>query len=108
MNDKPFFRADQVGSLLRPQKLLDARTEWKARKISAEDLRALEDEAIADVVRMQEDLGLEAVTDGEFRRENWWIDFISAIDGIEISEPDVDSAFHQNPTPAGTMYPRTS
>ena len=51
MNDKPFFRADQVGSLLRPQKLLDARTEWKARKISAEDLRILEDEAIADVVR---------------------------------------------------------
>ena len=106
MNDKPFFRADQVGSLLRPQKLLDARTEWKARKISAEDLRILEDEAIADVVRMQEDLGLEAVTDGEFRRENWWIDFISAIDGVEISEPDVDSAFHQNPTHGGNYVPK--
>ena len=106
MSDKPFFRADQVGSLLRPQKLLDARVDWKAGKISTEDLRALEDEAIAEVVRMQEELGLEAVTDGEFRRENWWIDFISAIDGIEISEPDVDSAFHQNPQHGGNYVPK--
>jgi 5-methyltetrahydropteroyltriglutamate--homocysteine methyltransferase len=106
MSIKPFFRADQVGSLLRPQKLLDARLDWKAGKISAEDLRAVEDEAIAEVVKMQEDLGLEAVTDGEFRRENWWIDFISAIDGIEISEPDVDSAFHENPEHGGNYVPK--
>ncbi|MGB0630337.1 MAG: 5-methyltetrahydropteroyltriglutamate--homocysteine S-methyltransferase [Alphaproteobacteria bacterium] len=106
MTLKPFFRADQVGSLLRPQKLLDARLDWKAGKMSAKELRAVEDEAIAEVVKMQENLGLEAITDGEFRRENWWIDFISAIDGIEISEPDVDSAFHENPEHGGNYVPK--
>ena len=106
MSTKPFFHADQVGSLLRPQNLLDARLDWKAGKLSAEDLRKIEDAAIAGVVKMQEDLGLDAVTDGEFRRENWWIDFIQAIDGIEIAEPDADSAFHQNPEHGGTYVPK--
>ena len=55
---------------------------------------------------MQESLGLQAVTDGEFRRENWWIDFIQAIDGIEIAEPDAGSAFHQNPEHGGTYVPK--
>jgi 5-methyltetrahydropteroyltriglutamate--homocysteine methyltransferase len=106
MSTKPFFRADQVGSLLRPQKLLDARTRWKAGNMSLNGLRALEDEAIAECVKMQENLGLEAVTDGEFRRENWWIDFISAISGIEISEPDQGSAFRQNPEYGGNYVPK--
>ena len=56
MSTKPFFRADQVGSLLRPQKLLDARTRWKAGNMSLNGLRALEDEAIAECVKMQENL----------------------------------------------------
>ena len=106
VSTKPFFHTDQVGSLLRPQNLLDARLDWKAGKMSRADLRTVEDEAIAGCVKMQEDLGLDAVTDGEFRRENWWIDFISAIDGIEISAPDTDNAFQQNPEHGGNYVPK--
>ena len=88
---KPFFRADHVGSLLRPQKLLEARASWKGGKLTFEALQNIEDEAIREVVKLQENVGLKAITDGEFRRENWWIDFISQIEGIVISEPDVSS-----------------
>lgn len=105
MSAKPFFHADQVGSLLRPEKLLRARLDWKAGELDRAGLRTVEDEAIAACVKMQESLGLGAVTDGEFRRENWWIDFISAIDGIEISAPDADSAFHRNPKHGGSYVP---
>ena len=90
---KPFFRADHVGSLLRPQKLLEARDHWKNGQLKFEALQDIEDEAIGEVVKLQEDVGLKAITDGEFRRENWWIDFISQIEGIVISEPDVSSEF---------------
>ena len=90
---KPFFRADHVGSLLRPQKLLEARASWKGGKLTFEALQNIEDEAIREVVKLQENVGLKAITDGEFRRENWWIDFISQIEGIVISEPDVSSEF---------------
>ena len=90
---KPFFRADHVGSLLRPQKLLEARANWKGGKLSFEALQIIEDEAIREVVKLQENVGLKAITDGEFRRENWWVDFISQIEGIVISEPDVSSEF---------------
>ncbi len=104
---RPFFRADHVGSLLRPEALLDARERWKARRIGREELRAAEDEAIAGVVELQEGIGLPAVTDGEFRRENWWIDFVSAIDGIEISEPDSDAAFFGTHGAPGSYVPKT-
>ena len=90
---KPFFRADHVGSLLRPQKLLEARDNWKNGQLKFEALQNIEDEAIREVVKLQENVGLKAITDGEFRRENWWIDFISQIEGIVISEPDVSSEF---------------
>ena len=90
---KPFFRADHVGSLLRPKKLLEARASWKGGKLTFEALQNIEDEAIRKVVKLQENVGLKAITDGEFRRENWWIDFISQIEGIVISEPDVSSEF---------------
>ncbi len=90
---KSFYHADQVGSLLRPKKLLDARLKWKAGELSRDELQALEDDAIRDAVRIQEDVGLPAITDGEFRRENWWIDFISQINGIKISEPDTHAEF---------------
>jgi 5-methyltetrahydropteroyltriglutamate--homocysteine methyltransferase len=90
---KPFFRADHVGSLLRPQKLLEARASWKGGKLTFEALQNIEDEAIREVVKLQENVGLKAITDGEFRRENWWVDFISQIEGIVISEPDVSSEF---------------
>jgi 5-methyltetrahydropteroyltriglutamate--homocysteine methyltransferase len=78
----PPFRADHVGSLLRPKTLLDARARHAAGEIDDAELRGIEDEAIADVVRMQADVGLRTATDGEFRRASWHMDFIYAIDGI--------------------------
>jgi 5-methyltetrahydropteroyltriglutamate--homocysteine methyltransferase len=78
----PPFRADHVGSLLRPQRLLEARTRHAGGDIDAAELRAIEDEAIAEVVRMQADVGLRTATDGEFRRGSWHMDFIYRITGI--------------------------
>src|SRR5215208_5555452 len=78
----PPFRADHVGSLLRPKTLLDARARHAAGEIDDAELRGIEDEAIRDVVRMQADVGLRTATDGEFRRASWHMDFIYAIDGI--------------------------
>lgn len=103
---KPLFRADHVGSLLRPPELLAAREKWKSGALDAAGLRAVEDEAIADAVGLQEDLGLGAVTDGEFRRENWWIDFIAAIEGIEISSPDEAAGFQKAPGTASGYVPK--
>lgn len=81
---KPFFRADQVGSLLRPPGLAAARAARAEGRLDAAGLRAVEDEAIRESVAMQERVGLKVATDGEFRRENWWIDFIGQIAGVEI------------------------
>jgi 5-methyltetrahydropteroyltriglutamate--homocysteine methyltransferase len=78
----PPFRADHVGSLLRPQRLLAARDDHAAGRIDAAELRAVEDEAVIDAVRMQHDIGLRTATDGEFRRATWHMDFIYAIAGI--------------------------
>ena len=81
--DTPPFRADHVGSLLRPPELLRAREEHAAGRLDDEGLRAVEDEAIRDVVRLQERVGLRSATDGEFRRASWHMDFIYQLDGIE-------------------------
>jgi 5-methyltetrahydropteroyltriglutamate--homocysteine methyltransferase len=78
----PPFRADHVGSLLRPHYLHAARSRFAAGEIDAAELRAIEDEAISDVVRMQGEVGLLSATDGEFRRATWHMDFIYAIKGI--------------------------
>ena len=78
----PPFRADHVGSLLRPPELLEARAERAAGRLDAAGLRAAEDEAIRSVVELQRDAGLGSVTDGEFRRSSWHMDFIYALDGI--------------------------
>jgi 5-methyltetrahydropteroyltriglutamate--homocysteine methyltransferase len=78
----PPYRADHVGSLLRPQKLMQARDDHKAGNIDDAELKAVEDEAIKDVVKMQEDVGLQSATDGEFRRASWHMDFIYQLDGI--------------------------
>ena len=80
--DTPPFRADHVGSLLRPAELLRARDEFADGSIDADELRAIEDEAIRDVVKLQEAVGLRSVTDGEFRRASWHMDFIYSLDGI--------------------------
>jgi 5-methyltetrahydropteroyltriglutamate--homocysteine methyltransferase len=76
MRTTPPFRADHVGSLLRPAELRSARDDFAAGKIDAAALRAAEDAAIADAVKLQEDVGLKAATDGEFRRASWHMDFI--------------------------------
>jgi 5-methyltetrahydropteroyltriglutamate--homocysteine methyltransferase len=78
----PPFRADHVGSLLRPAELLRARAEHEARRLSAEELHRVEDAAIRDAVRMQEAIGLQGVTDGEFRRGSWHMDFLHQIGGV--------------------------
>jgi 5-methyltetrahydropteroyltriglutamate--homocysteine methyltransferase len=79
----PPFRADHVGSLLRPPELFAARAAFAAGEIDAEALRAAEDDAIAAAVRMQEDVGLQAATDGEYRRASWMTDFAYQLGGIE-------------------------
>jgi methionine synthase II (cobalamin-independent) len=90
----PPFRADHVGSLLRPPELLRAREDAAAGCIDAEALRAAEDEAIRGAVRLQRDVGLEAVTDGEFRRTSWHMDFIYGLDGISTADDKVRVSFH--------------
>jgi methionine synthase II (cobalamin-independent) len=84
----PPFRADQVGSLLRPQELHDARAKAKRGDMSAAELRAVQDKHIRDVVAKQESVGMLAVTDGEFRRDWWHIDFLSGFDGVTLSTGD--------------------
>ena len=90
----PPFRADHVGSLLRPQRLLQARDDHAAGKIDAAELRAIEDEAIREVVRIQEDAGLQSATDGEFRRASWHMDFIYQLDGITKDAGHISVKFH--------------
>jgi 5-methyltetrahydropteroyltriglutamate--homocysteine methyltransferase len=78
------FRADQVGSLLRPQSVLEARRRLEAGMIEADELREVEDEAIAAVVKRQLEAGIDVITDGEFRRRDFRAGFADAVDGIEM------------------------
>ncbi|HXV08641.1 MAG TPA: 5-methyltetrahydropteroyltriglutamate--homocysteine S-methyltransferase, partial [Burkholderiales bacterium] len=80
----PPFRADHVGSFLRPPALLEARARYKQAAISKEVLRAAEDSAIREAVRLQEDLGLQGITDGEFRRTYFHVDFLERLAGVEV------------------------
>lgn len=80
------FRADQVGSLLRPASLIASRAELRHGRLSAAELRGREDEAIRVVVARQESIGLAAVTDGEFRREWWHLDFLKQLEGVTLRE----------------------
>jgi 5-methyltetrahydropteroyltriglutamate--homocysteine methyltransferase len=82
---KPPFRADHVGSLLRPTELKEARARAAKGEIDKAALRAVEDRCIKDVIALQESVGLQGVTDGEFRRDWWHIDFIHGFDGVELS-----------------------
>ena len=83
----PPFRADHVGSFLRPRYLLDARDRKARGDISAAELRAVEDRAITEVVKMQEDAGLQSITDGEFRRTYFHIDFLEQLGGVRTELP---------------------
>src|SRR3954466_12238814 len=91
---KPPFRADHVGSLLRPPRLHEARDDLANGRIDAAALREVEDEAIREVVRKQEDVGLQAATDGEFRRASWHMDFIYQLDGITKEAGHIAVKFH--------------
>src|SRR6188472_3611838 len=82
-------RADHVGSFLRPRYLLEAREQFARKQIDAAQLRAVEDRAIAEVIRMQEDVGMEAITDGEFRRTYFHIDFLKQLDGVQSDDPKI-------------------
>ena len=92
---KPPFRADHVGSFLRPGTLIDARTDFHAGRIGAAELRAVEDDAIRDIVRFQEDLGYQGITDGEFRRTYFHTDFLLQLDGVEEAG-GTQVKFHQH------------
>src|SRR5438105_12276623 len=83
----PPFRADHVGSFLRPKVLLDARAQAAQGEITREQLRAVEDEAIGEIVKLQQDVGLKSVTDGEFRRTYFHIDFLQQLGGVQTEEP---------------------
>jgi 5-methyltetrahydropteroyltriglutamate--homocysteine methyltransferase len=82
----PPFRADHVGSLLRPQSLLAARDEHKQGRLDDAGLKAAEDDAIREVVRQQESVGLQTATDGEFRRTSWHMDFIYSLRGVSRTD----------------------
>jgi 5-methyltetrahydropteroyltriglutamate--homocysteine methyltransferase len=84
----PPFRADHVGSLLRPRELMQARASCKAGALSANALRAIEDRCIAAAISRQEELGFRAATDGEYRRAFWHFDFVSGLDGVKLYEPE--------------------
>jgi 5-methyltetrahydropteroyltriglutamate--homocysteine methyltransferase len=88
------FRADHVGSLLRPPELLAARDEFAAGTIDEDALREAEDAAITDAVKLQEAVGLKSVTDGEFRRTSWHMDFIYQLGGIREDDERMRVQFH--------------
>ena len=89
----PPFRADHVGSLLRPQRLKEARARFQKQEITKDQLREAEDDAIRDVVRKQEAVGLQSITDGEFRRTFFHVDFLERLEGVAVSA-GVGAKFH--------------
>ena len=91
---RPPFRADHVGSLLRPAELRAARADLAAGKIARGRLRDIEDRCIAAAIATQESLGLRAATDGEYRRAYWHYDFLAGLDGVELYEPEEKVQFH--------------
>src|SRR3974390_983850 len=90
---KPPFRAEHVGSLLRPAALKEARERRAKGEIGAADLTAVEDREINDVIKKQEAAGLQSITDGEFRRSWWHLDFLWGLDGVERHVMDTGIAF---------------
>lgn len=90
----PPFRADQVGSLIRPDALVEARRQAEANEISEADLRRIQQEAIRDVVRMQEEIGFHSITDGEFNRGSWQRDFLLKLDNVALAPARMSVRFH--------------
>ncbi len=96
------FRFDVVGSFLRPQELKDARAKYEAGQLSREELTTVEDRSIVDLIKKEEAAGLHAVTDGEFRRSWWHLDFFWGLQGIDKSQSDEGYGFHDETTRAET------
>lgn len=94
--NQPPFRADHVGSLLRPPQLTQARADFKAGRIGPAELKRVEDEAIRIVVAMQEEVGLEGITDGEYRRSSWHMDFLYQIGGVQKVQENITVHFHSD------------
>jgi 5-methyltetrahydropteroyltriglutamate--homocysteine methyltransferase len=90
------FRAEHVGSLLRPRALVQARHDFAEGRIDADRLREVEDEAVREVVALQEDIGLRAVTDGEFRRTSWHMDFIYQLGGVTRTDDEIVVTFRND------------
>ncbi len=97
------YRTDVVGSFLRPAELKEARAEYAEGKISAADLRAVEDRLIADLVKKQKAHGLHFITDGEFRRSYWHLDFMWGFNGVKHIELDHGYQFHGEETTKGSL-----
>ena len=93
---RPPFRADHVGSLLRPAKLLRARDLCKAGQITDEAFKIIEDESVREIIRIQEECGLLGVTDGELRRNSWHMDFLYRLGGVEKVQSDLKIHFHNH------------
>src|ERR1700723_3529845 len=94
-NARPPFRADHVGSLLRPKQVLQARDEFATGRITAEQLSQVEDAAILDIIAKQREVGLKTATDGEFRRQSWHMDFIYQLGGItKVNDNTIRVSFH--------------
>jgi 5-methyltetrahydropteroyltriglutamate--homocysteine methyltransferase len=89
----PPFRADHVGSLLRPAVLKEARAQHERGEIAAAALTAVEDKAIQEIVKRQAEIGLRSATDGELRRAMWHFDFLEKLDGVESFRSDHGIAF---------------
>jgi 5-methyltetrahydropteroyltriglutamate--homocysteine methyltransferase len=91
---RPPYRADHVGSLLRPPRLKEAREKRNRNGITADALARIEDECIREAVKLQEDVGLESVTDGEYRRGSWNRDFLEGFSGVSVVEGKIAVRFH--------------
>jgi 5-methyltetrahydropteroyltriglutamate--homocysteine methyltransferase len=100
---KPPFRADHVGSFLRPAALKEARAKREKGAITAGELKAVEDREIEKIIKKQEDIGLQLATDGEFRRSWWHFDFFSMLDGVELFESDQGIQFRGVQTKAQSL-----
>jgi 5-methyltetrahydropteroyltriglutamate--homocysteine methyltransferase len=104
----PPFRADHVGSLLRPAALHALRERYSKGEISADELRAAEDDAVRDAVALQEDVGLAVATDGEFRRESWNMDYLFELGGVSRDPHARDTEWHSGGDTLRTGFPALS
>ena len=83
---KPPFRADHVGSLLRPKMITNGFKKLHAGEITQDEFKSIQDNAIQDVIKLQENAGLKSITDGEFRRNSYWHTFVERVEGLEVKE----------------------